>query len=740
MPRELTGTPRGNLWSQGTYNGGSAFKETQTRLADKRPLVTPRTKDAPGSAKQAQTLQSVPKQSTLEACFTAASQHKRMQPKDMTPQRAPSSKQRNSSSSDEPVPGPSPLRAETRNATPQLHRGHCILGMNTPAPTRTPSIGHRVLQASTTGNHKRGATLAFDGPDLPLDDRELEEDSQRRAAGRIIEGAPGQIDLLPAEDFEGFGSSVAPKRPRKALELSSLPLVASPDKSYQEIRPAYKATSRSSSNHSNESRRQESMPGEDSASEPTTIDDSGRDSDGRSSQPSRADLEDVQQMLRPRQQASKQASKQASNVLIANSSDNEDENGDVDQTARKNNLFGGLNMHFDPAADDSGFVDGLLDLDDESGDVFLVPATPAKKVAAMHYPKPSPPQYDSQHDSSSDAEQDAHDVFNFLVPNTQSIATRAPNVAHGSEVVCDGTQTMAQFRNASNVTSNIACRGTPSPIKSPRAPLVKTTSPRSRIKHSDQAWQSLESAWQGQKPTSPPPPPLPRQSRLNEYFVGATNSQQQGTDEGDDDWAQIADSQDCGDGMTLEQAVAFKEALDHTKRMGSHRAGRELSTIQERPDDIREGDDDDAQEDHRANAQDGEDAGVDAQDGEDAGVEGAQDLVETSDPEDGPFSPLTSPVKPRVGHFSRLDSFSQSDWQVAAQDGAQDPATAFEKSVSHSRNPFLPPPPSNQASQAASTDEPDTEDTAMESYWTLEFDSLPRLDDLELPSASFDSD
>ncbi|KAK4055580.1 hypothetical protein OIV83_000126 [Microbotryomycetes sp. JL201] len=713
MPRNSIGTPRSSLWPQGAYDGGSAFKPTQTRLAplDRRSLVTSRAKDTQEAIKHPH---ATPKQRTLQASFAAAAaanQHTPAPDPDMTAQHSRDKEINCGYDIERRLLQMQGARAET---PPRTLLGQTILvagqGQSTPMD-RKSSIGRQLLKVESGVRPKRGPTLAFDGQDPPLNDREFEGDSQRKAAVRVIEGAPGQLDLLPADDFVGFGSSISRKRQRKTLDLSSLPRQSPPRKQDLPDRSAFHLGSRSNSDD-NRSRHghQGSSSADDTLSEPTTIDDSGRPEDDGSSISSKRDFKNVQ--------THSYGIRRAPNLLVPDSSDNEDADADCSRLD-DGGLLGGLNIHFGQAGDDSGFAEAPQYLDDdELGDVFLVPATPAKRMTARRYPRPSlPAPSESQHESSSDTEQDVHDVISFLIPNTQSLAHQASSLVDGSEVICHGTQTLMQDLEPHETI----VRATPSPHKSPRGPTVKFASSSQSRRKSDQAWHSLKSAWQGQRPITPARPPSPRQRRLGEYFLGATQCQASADDDEDDDETDgVADSQDCGNGMTLEQAVAFKEALDQTRRMGRDRSDRNLKIIEEQPDEIRG------------------DEGVDNDDNDAANVhdEHVHEMVETSDPEDGPFSPLTSPVKSRAYDIVRIplvDGIMKGSFEQR-QLGNH----CCEASVASAM--FQPKHPSQGGKCGqASEPEPETEGTTYESYWTLDFDSPARLDELELPSASLEA-
>lgn len=65
------------------------------------------------------------------------------------------------------------------------------------------SLGKRVLGHGA--EYRPGPTIDFDGPSPPLDETEMLGESLRRKKARIIEGGPGELDLVPAENHIGFG-------------------------------------------------------------------------------------------------------------------------------------------------------------------------------------------------------------------------------------------------------------------------------------------------------------------------------------------------------------------------------------------------------------------------------------------------------------------------------------------------------------------------------------------------------
>lgn len=82
--------------------------------------------------------------------------------------------------------------------------------------TRQPHLGRKIINPPPS-QRRRGPTISFDDDEEPpYDDTEMQGEEFRRRRKRVQEGGgKGQLDLVPAEDHEGFDYGTA--RPKKKL-------------------------------------------------------------------------------------------------------------------------------------------------------------------------------------------------------------------------------------------------------------------------------------------------------------------------------------------------------------------------------------------------------------------------------------------------------------------------------------------------------------------------------------------
>ncbi|SCZ97792.1 BZ3501_MvSof-1269-A2-R1_Chr7-2g09316 [Microbotryum saponariae] len=247
-----------------------------------------------------------------------------------------------------------------------------------------------------------------------------------------------------------------------------------------------------------------------------------------------------------------------------------------------------------------------------------------------------------------------------------------------------------------------------SPIKS------RPTATHETIPNRPSTWSSLDAAWQGARPLTPPPPPEPRQANLLEFFSKTHEARGDEGEEDQENWI-IEDSQP---GLSIplgqHEMRAFQAALITTREMGKKkiRGGNGLGGIEEE------------------------------EDIEEAEEEVDEVEVPSSDQEDGPWSPLGSPVRMRFPgsgiaketEMVQLDAVEEEDGKdVRGDDDAESVPEAEE--LGDDSMDFLPPlpsfPPSSQMSStqrdriksregSGEMEEAEREETQWESYWTVE--------------------
>lgn len=559
-------------------------------------------------------------------------------------------------------------------------------------------LGKRIINPPAD-QRRRGPTIDFDtSQEPPADENEMEGETQRRKRKRVQEGGRGQLDLVPVDDHEGFGGRTQPsgsgrKRVKRELELerASQQTMAMGEESAEEEFEL------------EEQQEQEQEQVEDSwEPEPSTApDDPMPDQPPSSQHPMRSYAESseggddfLQQQLVPR--------REDTSVILVPDSD------DLAPMSSGEGRWEGAGM-----ADDSGFaeMDDEPEAKDESMGSILPPhltssyrSRPPKTLSAAikeeamdedavpesQPPFPSlvrdhrsigrtpsgilmpPPPLPRRRSSPSDSAVEEpssprsttpptdspHSKPVVLVPNTQlrdnSISPhRAPLAKNLGPTVCEETQLR------------------PSPPRPPRAatPPVASTSRHATIsprRHLASTWDSLTSAWAGQRPPSPSKPASPRQSRLNEFFrIPSLDN--------DNETQLVEDSQPTCVNLTLEQAAAFHRALQTTREMGRAGSRGSLEKVMEEQEEV-----EDIVEENVA-------------------------MVATSDAEEEPWSPLGSPTKFRYPTLQRPSSQSHDDRQASQLQS---------QSQSQARAPT--------SSEQRSADQLAQLETQWESYWSEE--------------------
>ncbi|KAK4057905.1 hypothetical protein OIO90_001124 [Microbotryomycetes sp. JL221] len=799
---------------------------TQTVLAtlDKKALVTPRTSHADSKSRSAYTLA---KQQKLEACFATMAG---IGSSDQGPASAslPSSTRRarhddvfTSNAFVDDVVSPKSEVAQGKQRSMDRDRqpantfypgkGHKILSAarrhpnlagTSPSlnPYGTPDLGRRVLHPSGS-ERKRGPTIDFDGPDVPLDDSELSGNSQRLRSNRVVEAGKGELELQPLDDLNQddqawiWSSTSKTKRARKSVDIEELPMnhtSARRLQSHQLLRRDAAAMAPPLQVESPSLVRKSTTVGEqydlDIKEEPTSQTSTSSSQDGDDDLVQRgllgsARFRDPCTLLVPNS-----SRPPTPEVTALGETATED---DALCTALAHRLGGKAG-----AADDSGFAENTqtepstCDERDVNGSDDAVWPSPRKKQTAVACPQPSPPpfpplSYMLHMGSSSDAEEEEQSVYTFLVPNTQASPEKrraSPLPVHEDvseveriKVECDAESPMPfspsrnEFQSVESVTIDEY-----STLHMPPPPIPSLQNQTGSVKkrNSDQAWRSLSKAWQGAKPLiakplTPERPPSPRQTHLETYFRPGPTTVREEDNAGA---ADVEDSQPADDGLTLEQAVAFKEAIDFATQRNSKR----LATLAE------EHEEDDKEEE----IQDDEDArqAVTRQEEvvrtfrkHELQVMGERDecsnddAVPTSDPEDGPPTPIVSPLKMvssiprRIVTFRSQDMLHRSSTKSPIKSPLSQRRQVELKKLSNADSTTLP----HHAEQGLTLCENSTkvynnsnehvpssqqeeqqqqafrgEETQWESYWTLEFDDRSQHDVFEslvMPSESLEA-
>ncbi|KAI5474737.1 hypothetical protein MNV49_002538 [Pseudohyphozyma bogoriensis] len=487
----------------------------------------------------------------------------------------------------------------------------------------TTGMGRAILNPS---NKRAGPTLDFDDDEPPCDETEMEGEEERRRKRRVVEGGVGQLDFVPVRDFEGFGERrMAGEGRRKAVK--------------KEL----------------EFEGDGSLEGEQESSEPPEPETMDPTMELHDSQPS-----SQSQPFSP-PTFSRRLPNTSGSFILAPDSDDEplplanDSDDDDDAFARL------ALTHGAGGPDDSGFAeatevedvklqngtakmpwerDESLPMEDAEDDAVvedsqapfpsLVPHRSQKPTitlgrsasALIMPPPPLPPRRASspstllapdtiflpssqpESDASAFAAVDDHALASetqetLLAPDTlQDTQWRREESQVDDVVLAEETQNSVPLLPLASTSTSVS-------VPAPAAPAP--------AKANLTAWSGIASAWAGQQ-IVPPSPPKPRQTSIHEFFAGAPG----GASENDDDEAVIEDSQ-FGVGFSV-----LKRAVEDAKIRAK---GLELGVGERRGlHGVREEEEEEVEDEEEEVFDDDE-------------------VVPSSDPEDGPFTPLTSPIR-----------------------------------------------------------------------------------------------
>lgn len=590
--------------------------------------------------------------------------------------------------------------------------------------TRQPNLGRKMINPPPS-QRRRGPTISFDDDEeLPYDDTEMGGEELRRRK-RVQEGGKGQLDLVPAEDHEGFeDGSVRPKKKlRRELEFLTEGELDENEEDDADVEEEDAETeddddAMSVDNRPIASKKEDAVVvNHQSFSEPETMDESldlnpapgpipvqalppiTLPSDRLPASSLSSDDESFQHLLVP---ASRPRPQSKTIVLVANS---DDEDACAQLAARMG--AGG--------SDDSGFAE----MEEDPKEALPSPSPTLKSMpegilvvqpASLRHNSPafdsfdfSSPQFEtlpyetfsslytapSQGLSAADETRDHNNSLGRTasailmppppVPRRSTSLSQSPSKdrAPRSDVLLDDAQAPLQLsplpipnplpstkrrivlvpdtqyslphaspQSLSQFSQDeILCEETQYPESLPIASTsnLPPNPPRPAPKRDSTAaaWNGLASAWEGQH-IEPPRSVPPRQTHLSEFFAVPPPRE--------DENVVLDDSQAPWDGVTLAQASAFALALEATRARG-----RAVEGIVEEFEGDEEIQDSDGDEEDDA-------------------------MVPSSDPEDGPWSPLGSRLAPRPFEFSFA---------------SPPPSPTKSSSPSSVRHPSKPSPPAD---------------------------------------------
>lgn len=531
---------------------------------------------------------------------------------------------------------------------PNAHQG--------PAKPSSNSLGKRILNPD---KRRRGPTIDFDDSTLPFDDSEMDGESQRRKQARVIEGGRGELDLVPAgsDDDDGFGdaswrSDAGRRRPSKPVRM---PLDLGPGSQHNTTATRAKSKPvpvRCGSPPPARATTLESSLGP----EPSTFDDN--DDENVLVIPSSQD-EDEDEVIR------RQLLPQRSEIQLVPDSDSPEPELDID------GLDGLTDDEYEDlpragAADDSGFaeMDGLdaIDARKKTEDLVMLPVDLVRSRKGQDAPRPTssttlsrtpssvlmppPPPPSARTTSAAPAPADRTpprrrpgrhlrpDDLKFpeadvLVQATQytlpeSLATHdaSPQAVSDACVTVDTPEASTKTHDvaphhSSQQSIPLVTRSDDNDPSAPSASSVRRDPAR--------GWNDLEAAWAGARPLSPPKPATPQQTRIEDFFVktGAPRERQGGMNADEEDESLgtqlVPESQPAF--LPLHAELALRDAIKTTVTMGRSATARKAAKAADQMDD-----------------EEIEDPELDCD---------STQVVESSDPEDDPWSPLGSPVKVR---------------------------------------------------------------------------------------------
>ncbi|ORY91459.1 hypothetical protein BCR35DRAFT_323289 [Leucosporidium creatinivorum] len=647
-------TKNRSAWANGRYDGGSAFGGTQPRLLPlgKKALVTPRASNPSSTAKQTKS-----KQVSLKSAFkrqqNAASRPSTTQQSTSKENRPPSQRAladgRSSSDDDNLLGAKEGRTAEQPGFFGRLYKAFAHTNDEDTSPSSAASsrqqsqsrppkgIGKRILNPSAS-DKRRGPTIDFDASgEPPMDDDEMAGETQRRKRKRVQEGGRGQLDLVPADDFEGFGGrthasgSSSRKRVKRELEMG------------EEEKPVMLELKDDSDEELD--KRTEEPPEDSWDPEPSTRPDSVPAPASPSFNPSKrsyaessqSDDDTLQQQLVPRRDDISVVLVPDSDDLVPDSEDEGMQRTDDECDRLAQSMGAGM-------ADDSGYAEMEVEPEEEKGkddSNFSLPVLPPSLASTNNRrrsvnlrpvdedvpmgdepvrdtqspfpslsadrtlgrtpsgilmpPPPLPRSRSSPRSNSSSGEKAvvrttplpteaipavAEETQDdpppagptVLVPDTQPQLNYHPIPApplllSPNRVLCEETQfhplPPPPVLASTSISSNPIASTSKLPPRSPTTPKRHTAS--------TSAWDSLASAWAGQRPPSPPKPASPRQSRLNEFFRIPSRPSLDHENE-DEETQLVEDSQPTVaagfGGLTLEQMEAFRGAFNTTREMG----------------------------------------------------------------------------------------------------------------------------------------------------------------------------
>ncbi|SCV70611.1 BQ2448_3373 [Microbotryum intermedium] len=580
----------------------------------------------------------------------------------------------------------------------------------------TPSthLARSILNPSTK---RRGPRLSFDDDSHENDDDDemmMLGEEMRRKKNRVWEGARGQLDLIPMQDWEddrareekdrgwtsmGPGSTLAKGRGKKPLEMLG---------DNQNVGNRHRAQESKKFRSENDDRPISASPSEPDTENDELFPPITRSNHHMESQRSFADSSesDAGEYLQQRLVGG------AGEDLVPSSSSNGDilvcdsDEETVDQLAYQFGRGGVDDSGFAEYNDDQG-DEGRCDEQGELG-MILPSSQPRSDEATLLDPAKKKGMTLERSESSI-----------LMPPPPVPVRHQARGASalavKANEVVPSRPKEQNSFEE---IETQWALH---SPIK------ARPSSIPSIIPNRPSTWSSLDAAWQGARPLTPPPPPEPRQANLFEFFP-KTQQVGRGEDDEDDEDLVIADSQP-GSSIPLGQMRAFQAALITTREMGRKtvRCGEGLGGIdEEEEEEIKEEEEEEEEEEE---------------------VMGEVEVeVPSSDQEDGPWSPLGSPVRMR---FPRCGMGKEVEVVQLQEEEEEEDQHIFEGKVEYEEEEEeletvlldLPPlpsfPPSSQMSSTqrdriksrAGTvereeqgveEQGEREETQWESYWTLE--------------------
>ncbi|KAK4706142.1 hypothetical protein P7C70_g49, partial [Phenoliferia sp. Uapishka_3] len=542
-------------------------------------------------------------------------------------------------------------------------------------PKRT-SLGREIINPST---YQRGPTIEFDGDEEPpFGEDEMVDEPARRKRNRVQEGGRGRLCLVPEGDHDGFGTgSGRPSKRARSLEMEPQSEEAEAEEEELEVAPL-----------------PEPSP---SAPEPDTVEDSGPFHNyGRFQQPPPPPyvpppetLDNTSTLRRNSFADSSQDDEdhQSLHFRIEATVDPESENESEDDRRSGKAVARYLTPGLDAAGpDDSGFAEYVDDhkdnaMDEESDgetveDSQMLPgsiieaASPRKILSGLLKPSPTLPKYQFRQPTSSSSPPAQSSPNTSPAKSVGIDFTNLPDHGYSKtgRILVPETQTQAQVFAVSAAT------------RSPLEPAHTTSQPQIDLSQSKSternralavaAFKGIAPAWEGQH-VEPPPKPVARQSNLSEFFkVPPPPEESQGD-------VVVEDSQ-FGVPMTLEEAALAAEV----SRVSGWKAINAVTT--EKLGNIPEGDDEeedifDPDQVVDADRTASFPAATTFAREEESQLFYFDDdaIIPTSDPEDGPFSPLGTPERlrspsplenpsPGQPEIPREETQWESYWTVAS--------------------------------------------------------------------------